>query len=307
MLKLFGIQEGKVVEGGDKPSLWVFVSPDEGERARLASEFQVDEHTLSSALDPDEPSRLEFQDGRSALIFKTPKNLMGKGQLLFKVASVGLFLHPGRLAVVMSDDIPMFKGKFFRSVSSIQDAYLKLIAQSIHHFLEHLKVINQITDEIEAKINVSMENRFLLNLFSLEKSLVYYLNAINSNGFVFEKLKSHASKIGFPPEGLDFLDDIIVENSQCYHQAQIHSNILAGLMDARVSIVSNNLNILMKELNAIVVAVMVPSFFTGVGGMSEWSMMTRSMDWRLSYALFLLSMFGLGAVTYWAVRRLERH
>jgi magnesium transporter len=52
---------------------------------------------------------------------------------------------------------------------------------------------------------------------------------------------------------------------------------------------------------------MVPSFFTGVGGMSEWSMMTRSMDWRLSYALFLLSMFGLGAVTYWAVRRLERH
>ena len=307
MLRKYGLVDGKPVQTEQDPApIWVFIDPDEKERRTLAAEYRIDEHTLASALDPDELSRLEFDEGYSALIFKTPKNFMGKGQLLFKVASVGLFLYPERLVVVMSEDIPLFTGKYFHAVKSIHDAYLKIIAGSIHHYLEHLKVINMITDEIEAKISVSMENKFLLNLFSLEKSLVYYLNALNSNGYVFEKLKNHGAKMGFGPEQMAFLDDIVVENSQCYRQSEIHSNILASLMDARVSIVSNNLNILMKELNAIVVAVMIPTFFTGLGGMSEWSMMTKGMDWRLSYGIFLSAMIALGGVTYIGVRKLER-
>ena len=98
-----------------------------------------------------------------------------------------------------------------------------------------------------------MENRYLLNLFTLEKSLVYYLNAINSNGMVIEKIRHNAAKIGFSQESLELLDDIIIENDQCLKQAEIYSNILTGLMDARGSIVSNNLNVLMKTLNIITV------------------------------------------------------
>jgi len=307
MLKNYGITAGKLSPSGpDQALVLVFINPDEEEKRRLVGEFLIDEHTLASALDPDEPSRLELEAGSSAIILKTPKNFMGQGQLLFKVASVGLFLLQGRLVVVVSEDIPLFSGKYFQSVRDIHDVLLKVIAGSIHHYLEHLRVINMISEEIEAKINVSMKNEYLLNLFSLEKSLVYYLSAINSNGYVFEKLKNNSSKIGFSPEAIELLDDIVIENSQCYRQAEIHSNILASLMDARVSIVSNNLNMLMKELNAFVVAVMVPSFFAGVGGMSEWSMMTKGTDWRLSYGLFLTAMVGLGVGTYFMVRRLER-
>ncbi|MFA6002433.1 MAG: magnesium transporter CorA family protein [Elusimicrobiota bacterium] len=307
MLKRFEIIAGKLTESArNEAPVSVFVDPDEQEKRLLASDFHIDEHTLASALDPDEPSRLELDGAHSTVILKTPRNFMGKGQLLFKVASIGMFLYPDRLVLVMSEDLPLFSGKHFRAVNSIHDAYLKVIASSILHFLEHLKVINMISEEIEGKINASMENKFLLNLFSLEKSLVYYLNAITANGFVFEKLKNHGSKLGFSPESIAYLDDITIENTQCYRQAEIYSNILASLMNARVSIVSNNLNILMKELNAFVVAVMVPSFFTGVGGMSEWSMITQGMDWRLSYGLFLLAMLLLGAGTYYAIRKMER-
>jgi magnesium transporter len=113
-----------------------------------------------------------------------------------------------------------------------------------------------------------MENSYLLKLFGLEKSLVYYLNAINANGFVCEKIKNNGAKIGLSARSLEFLDDIIIENSQCYRQAEIYSNILASLMDARVSIVSNNLNILMKTLNFITILIMVPTLVVSAFSMN---------------------------------------
>ena len=126
--------------------------------------------------------------------------------------------------------------------------------------MEHLKIINQIADDVEQKINKAMENKYLINLFTLQKSLVYYQNAVNSNGALIEKLRHNAAKFGFTQEEMELLDDIIIENNQCYRQAEVYSNILASLMDARASIVSNNLNVLMKTLNIITIAIMVPTF-----------------------------------------------
>ncbi|MBI5242570.1 MAG: magnesium transporter CorA family protein [Elusimicrobia bacterium] len=307
-MSAFEIVDGKLAEGKPESApVWVFSNPDDAEKARLVADFGLDAHTLSSALDPDEPSRLEFESEHLALIFKRPKNYSAKDQFVFKVASTGMFLFKDKLIVVISEDVPLFSGKHFHGLQGVQEVFLKLIYVSIWHYLEHLKVINMISEEIEKKINVSMENKYLLNLFSLEKSLVYYLSAVNSNGYVIEKLRNHSAKVGLCSKCQEFLDDIIVENQQCYRQAEIYSNILASLMDARASIVGNNLNILMKKLNAIVVAVMVPTFFASIGGMSEWTMMTGGAHWKLSYTLFLLAMVALGIGTYIAIEKYERH
>ena len=134
--------------------------------------------------------------------------------------------------------------------------------------IDHLKAINMISDGIEKKISVSVENRHLLNLFSLEKSLVYYLTAIGANGATLEKLKNTCSRIGFTPQDIELLDDIIIDNNQCYRQAEISSNILAGLMDARAALVGNNLNILMKKLNLITIGIMVPTFVVSAFSMN---------------------------------------
>ncbi|MEK7721766.1 MAG: CorA family divalent cation transporter, partial [Elusimicrobiota bacterium] len=181
------------------------------------------------------------------------------------------------------------------------------IYNSIFHFMEHLKVINMIAEEIETKITHSMENRHLLNLFTLEKSLVYYLNAINANSYVIDRLKHHTDKLDLSQKSVEFLDDIIIENNQCYRQAEIYSNIFASLVGARASIVANNLNILMKNLNAIVIAVAVPSFFAGVGGMSELSAITGITNPGLAYLVFLVSMIVVGIATFLAIKRLEKH
>jgi magnesium transporter len=246
------------------------VAPDENERKYLTGSLAIDEHTLSSALDPDELARLEFEPDHQALIYKRPKAYDGSGpdEIFFRVASTGIFLFKQKLVLVIAEDVPLFDGKQFAKVASLPDVILKLVSRATSRYLENLRVINQMTDELEKKISASMENQHLLSLFNLEKSLVYYLNAVNSNSMLIEKMKYNAAKLGFSPESLEVLDDITIENNQCYKQAEIYSNILASLMDARASIISNNLNVLMKTLNLITIAIMVPTLVVSVFSMN---------------------------------------
>jgi magnesium transporter len=169
--------------------------------------------------------------------------------------------------------------------------------------MEHLRIINQIADDVEQKINKAMENKFLINLFALQKSLVYYQNAVNSNGALIEKIRHNAPKFGFTQEEMELLDDIAVENNQCYRQAEVYSNILASLMDARASIVSNNLNVLMKTLNIITIAIMVPTFVVSVFSMNvvlPFGLREHPAFWVIM-GLAFVSMFGF--LAFWRYKK----
>ena len=261
MVKRYQIVDGKVVENeeGQQGQIIVYINPDETEKKHLLEDYKLDEHTLNSTLDPDEISRLEFEPDHVAMIFKRPKNYSSKDHFLFKVASMGVFLFKDRLIVLLTDDIQLFTGKLFSRVTSLLDVTMRLIGRTIYHFMEHLKAINMITDSLEQKINTAMENKYLLNLFTLTKSLVYYLAAINSNSILIEKIKNSAAKLAMTPENLELLDDVTIESKQCARQAEIYSSILASMMDARASIVNNNINVLMKTLNIIMIGLMVPT------------------------------------------------
>lgn len=269
MLKHYGIIQGKITEVEEKNSnIYYYINPDENEKKVLIEKYKIDEHTLQSALDPNELARLEFEPEHIAIILKRPKKYEARDQLLFKVPTVGIFFFKNVLIIVASEEITLFDGKLFLNISSLTELVLKVIYRSIHHFVDHLKVINLITDELEQKINRSMENRYLISMFSLEKSLVYYLDAIHSNSMLIEKIKHSATKFELTKELMELLDDITIENNQCYEQAQNYSEILASLMDARASIVSNNLNILIKVLNIITILLMVPTMVVSIFSMN---------------------------------------
>lgn len=308
MIKRYKIENRQILPAeAETPAIWVVVTPTEDEKKWLTENFALDEHDFASAFDPEEPARMEFEPDHLALIFKRPKNYSSKDHFMFKVSTMGLFLFKDKLILALSEDINMFSGKYFKNVNGIREIFLKLIYNSIFHFMEHLKVINMIAEEIETKITHSMENRHLLNLFTLEKSLVYYLNAINANSYVIDRLKHNTEKAGLSQKSVEFLDDIIIENNQCYRQAEIYSNIFSSLVGARASIVSNNLNILMKNLNAIVIAVAIPSFFAGVGGMSELHAITGITNPRVAYPVFMAAMLIIGVSTFILIKRLEKH
>ncbi|MCX6149107.1 MAG: magnesium transporter CorA family protein [Ignavibacteriales bacterium] len=269
MIKRFEILDDKVVETKDVQSpIFLYIIPDDNEKRELIDKYKIDEHTLNSSLDPDELSRLEFEPDHIAIIFKRPENYIDKSQLLLKVSSMGVFLFKERAIIVIPKDIVLFDAKVFLKVSTLNDLVLRLLNRAINHYFAHINAINMISDELESKINMAMENKYLINLFTLEKSLVYYLNSINSNGVLLDKLKISAAKIGFTQTELELLEDILIDNNQCYRQAEISSNILASLMDARASIVGNNLNVLMKTLNIITIGIMVPTFVVSAFSMN---------------------------------------
>ena len=269
MLRRYRIENFKIVETADeKAPILLYVNPDEAEKRRLVDTYQIDEHTLYSALDPDEQARLECEPNHIAFIYKRPKNYSGDDQLLFKASTMGVFYFGELLILVAAEDTSLFEGKQLAKVGSVRELMIRLLYRSIFHFMEHLRVINTIADDVEQKINKAMENKYLINLFALQKSLVYYQNAVNSNGALIEKIRHNAPRFGFTQDETELLDDIVIENNQCYRQAEVYSNILASLMDARASIVSNNLNVLMKTLNIITIAIMVPTFVVSIFSMN---------------------------------------
>jgi magnesium transporter len=205
---------------------------------------------------------------------------------------------------VLNEDTNLFEGKQLARVSTILELLLKLFFRAIYHFMEHLRIINSIADEIEHKINKAMENRYLINLFALQKSLVYYQNAINSNGVLLEKIKHSAAKFNFNQEEMELLDDLLIENNQCYRQAEVYSNILASLMDARASIVSNNLNVLMKTLNIITITIMMPTLVVSIFSMNvplPFGLNALGHSFWLILCLSALSMFGF--LFFWKRRK----
>jgi magnesium transporter len=251
-----------------EPLVYVYTAPTDEEKKQLIEQYKIDEHTLNSSLDPDELSRLEFEPEHVAMIFKRPRHYAAEDNFLFRIASTGVFMFKDRLIIVMADEAPLFEGRPFMKVQSIQDILLKMINRSIFHFLEHLRAINMLSSSIEQLISTSMENKYLLNLFTLEKSLVYYVTAINSNGVLIERLKNSAAKVGLTQEHIEILDDLTIENSQCREQANIYSQVLASLMDARASIIANNLNIRIKMLTILTIAIMLPTLIVSIFSMN---------------------------------------
>ena len=309
MLQSYSVINGRIAKGAEGfPQIEVYILPDETERNHLINDYGVDEHTLLSSTDPDETPRIEFEDNHTAVILKYPKNYSAEDNFLFKVKSMGIFIFPPeRIVIVLDDSVPLFTGRLASNVQAAQDVLLKTLLQTIRHFETHLRVINMCSDEIEHEINKSCGNKNLLNMFTLEKGLVYYVNALNGNRRVIERMKVNAQKFGFTEENIELLDDLAIENRQFLDQAEVYSQVLSGLMDARASIINNNLNVMMKNMNAIVIAISVPTFFTGVFGMSEFTAFLTGSKWFVGYPLFVFAMLLLALFIYWLITRSDRN
>lgn len=305
MIKRFVLHEGALAptEQPDGP-VELYVNPSDAERDILRQQYGLDEHALASALDPDEVARLETRPDGLFAIWKRPKNFSAKDRVFFDVASIGFVLSRERLAVIATEEIQLsVVSRVGPPVRTPLDVLVALVYGTIRHYIEHLKVIRMIGRDLQEKINTEVENQHLLRMFNLSESLIYYINAISSNGVVLSRLRSQAEAEGRGAEVVGFVDDVIVENTQCLKQAEVYSMVFTGLMDARGNLVNNNMNVLLRNLTIINVIFLPLNLLASIGGMSEYSMMTRGADWRISYAAFLVGMIGLGWVTLVLLRR----
>lgn len=306
MVKEYALSDGKILEKLGGP-IQVYVSPTEAEKQHLVNDFQIDTHSLNSALDPDEISRLEFEDNHVALILKQPRNYSAEDLLGFGVTSVGLFLFDDRLIIVQPEETSLFEyGRTSQRVRSLRGAILRILHHSTNHFLEHIKIIRLISERIEKDIEFSVSNHHLTEMFVLSKSLTYYESATNGNKVLLQKLVRDSMRIGFDEAETELLEDIIVENNQCVRMTEIYASILVGMSDARGGVVSNNLAVLMKQLAIINIIFLPLNVIVGLFGMSEFTLMTEKSFWiGHSYSAMTLLLVLLAYGTYYFLKRVN--
>jgi len=280
----------------------IYINPDVDEKREILDSLPMDAHSLSSSMDPDEISRVEFKPDRMLVIWKHPKNYSYEQEVRFNVSSIGISLVGGRLVLILPEDIPLIDEKS----QSALDCVLGIFSHTSRHFLEHLKVIKLVSREIQNKINTALENEYLIHMFTLGESLTYYFHAIASNAIVLRKIRNNTERLGLSPEQIELLEDIIIENDQCARQAEIYSSVLSGLMDARGTLVNNNMNVILKNLTIINTVFLPLNLLASIGGMSEYSMMTQKIDWRIAYLGFMAGMMAVGGITIWGINKYGR-
>jgi len=304
MFSHYTLAEGALKPCGPAEALITLVAePSEPEKQVLVAAHGFTPHDLESALDSEEIARAELRPDGAFVVWKRPDNVSFQQQLKFDVSSVGFRLKDGRLTVVLGEKTMELGAAEFQGVASVTEFVLHFFLHTVHHFLGHLRATKLLTSEIQAKLNHSQGNLYLLQMISLGESFAYYINALEGNAAVLAKLQGLAEKLHLGRPELELLEDIGIENHQCLRQTEVTSSVLSGLMDARSSIINNNVNVLLKKLTLINVVFLPLNLIAGIGGMSEYSMMTQGLAWPWAYSALLLVMIASGLTTWWLITR----
>jgi magnesium transporter len=277
--------------------------PTDAEKQVLMASHGFGQHDLESALDSEEIARAEVRPDGAFVVWKRPDNVSFQQQLKFDVSSVGFRLKDGRLTVVLGEKTMELGAAELQGIGSVSEFLLHFFLHTVHHFLGHLRATKLLTSEIQTKLNYSQSNLYLLQMISLGESFAYYINALEGNAAVLAKLQATAEKLHLGRPELELLEDIAIENHQCLRQTEVTSSVLSGLMDARSSIINNNVNVLLKKLTLINVVFLPLNLIAGIGGMSEYSMMTQGLAWPWAYGALLLAMLASGLVTWGLLTR----
>jgi len=260
-----------------EPGGWINISPPfnrqaiEGMSKRLNIPFDY----FIDSLDVDERSRFESDEGLQFIVLNTPvKDQSSEMEADFITIPLGIIESKDYLVTISSKKNPVieyFGENGFKNLNILNHSnfVLKLFDQTNHLYLKYLKELNRQRNLYEEELYNSSRNKELAKLLNIQKSLVYFLTSLRANELMMMKIKrTDFLMIKDNEKELDFLEDIIVDCSQALEMSEVYSNILNGTMDAFASIISNNLNNIMKRLTAITIVLMVPTLVASFYGMN---------------------------------------
>lgn len=276
MLEIFATNAENKLEKIDTitKGCWVnMVSPAEEEIHFITNQLNIPIEFFKDALDDEERSRIEKEDNTILIIVDYPYITHDDaGFPIYETIPVGMIITEDCFITVSLKDTPILsdfknnkiKGFFTNKKTRFALQILFVISS---YYLRYLKQINKKTDEIEREIHESMKNKELYAFLALEKSLVYFTTSLKSNKIVLEKIL-RLNYLKMYEEDKDLLEDAMIENTQAIEMAEVHSSILSGMMDAFASVISNNLNIVMKFLTSITIILALPTMVASFYGMN---------------------------------------
>jgi len=237
----------------------------------LEQEYHVSQEHILDILDQDEMSRIEPDDEYTLFIFRLPL-FNPENDVTYLTIPLGIVLFSDKIITICWTDCEVLKDVSSNRIKNISienflTFILKIMSRTDSNFLRYLKEINRRTITIQGELQMSVKNNELIQLFNLEKSLEYFTTSLKSNQLLIEKL-SKMKGIYLDEDQKDFIEDIAIDNRQAIEMTDIYSNILSGMMDAFASVISNNLNIVMKRLTVVSLVLNVPTLIVSFFGMN---------------------------------------
>ena len=284
MTRLDAIQDG----------CWINLTyPTEDELNTVSEALNVDPGFLRAALDEEETSRIDTEDGQTLIIIDVPA-VEKDDAVVYSTIPLGIIVTEKHIITVClkeSSIVKDFQDGLVKNAETQKRTrfILYMLLQVAKRFLQYLKQIDKIYNYMERHLYKSQRNKELIQLLDLEKSLVYFNTSLKANEVTLEKIL-RGRIITLYEEDHDLLEDVLIEVRQAIEMANIYSSIISGMMDAFASVISNNLNVIMKVLTSITVLLTVPNIIFGFYGMNITAGLPLDQFWWIPLILAVVTL-----------------
>lgn len=261
-------EENKVTDG-----VWVqMIQPTLEECEKIADLVNVDIEDLQAALDEEESSRIELQDGYTLILVDIPTTEIRHEKQTYTTIPLGIILSQDVIVTVCTDDTPVLQNfidnrvREFSTKKRLRFVY-QILYNTASNYQMNLRVIDKKRTEIEERIGRNTEDVDLIDLHELESTLVYFATSLRANGVVLDRLTRY-KRLEQYPEDKELLGDVIVENRQAIEMTSIYRDIINGTRELMSSVIDNRLNNAMKYLTSITIVMAIPTVISGIYGMN---------------------------------------
>ncbi len=274
MVSIYKTTDDRLVKLNEpEKGCWInMTAPAEEEVRMLAEQLNLDKDFLSAALDEEESARIESDDGQLLVVVDVPTVDEEGEAYVYATLPMGIVITEDYIVTVSTHDMSIIsefssgKVKSFFTYKKTRFV-LQLLYKNAVRFLSCLRQIDRSSLRFETEMYKSMRNKEMIQLLRIEKSLVYFSTSLKANEIVLEKLMRQELFKRYPDDE-DLLEDVIIENKQAIEMCNIYSNVLSATMEAMGSLISNNLNIVMKALTSITLVISIPTLIASLWGMN---------------------------------------
>ncbi len=298
----YGLEQLDELENGS----WISVIDPTPKEIDQIVDLGIEQDFITYPLDLDERPRTEREeDGSTLIIFRIPYYQGEISDIPFTTIPLGIIITENYIITVCKRENQIIKDFASGKIRGLSTAkkyrfILRLLLNSANLFLYHLREINKKVDQLEDELQLSLRNRELMAILKYQKSLVYFATALKSNELLMVRLQRSQIFTRYA-EDEDLLEDVITENQQAIEMTNISNNILSSMMDAFASIISNNLNVVMKFLTSVTIVLSIPTVISSFFGMNV-DLPFQTLDY--AYLVILLICFVLaGIVIYTFMKR----
>lgn len=252
---------------------WIqMIAPSQEECAYVAEKLMVDIEDVQSALDPEESSRIELEDGYTLILVDVPAVEIRHEKQVYTTIPLGIILTQDVIVTICTEDTPVLQAfinkrvKEFSTKKRLRFVY-QILYNAASNYQANLRTIDKKRTEIEERMGNDTEDVDIIALHELESTLVYFATSLRANGVVLDRLTRY-KRLEQYPEDKELLDDVIVENKQAIEMTTIYRDIINGTRELLSSIMDNRLNGVMKYLTVITVVMAIPTVISGFYGMN---------------------------------------